>query len=53
MHMFGQGGGQRILAGLDKPISEITTAAERAANPFLNNFVTGRGLLNYFENRFG
>lgn len=53
LHFLGHAGGPRVLSQLDKPMSEITTQAERAANPILNRFGTGKHMLDYYNTLFG
>lgn len=53
LHLLGHGGGPRVLADLDAPITSTIDPRAYAGNPFLKQYKTGHDLIAGLNKRFG
>lgn len=52
-HLLGHSGGPRVIAALDRPLTETIDPRAIAANPWLKNYATGQDLITDLNRKFG
>jgi hypothetical protein len=52
-HLLGHSGGPNVIKNIDAPITETIGKAARDANPWINNYKTGRDFIAALNKQFG